>query len=99
MVHRSVWQKIPRGPWFRWNHGEPTETLDKGPNGCGEDVYFCRLVREHGLKVWTHAQLAGHYRNVDLTAMTITLGQLTQQARAAQAMPRPAPQSNKWVTQ
>jgi hypothetical protein len=98
MVHRSVWQKIPRGPWFRWNHGEPTETLDRGTNGCGEDIAFCRLVREHGLKVWTHAQPAGHYRTTDLTGMTVTLSQLTQQAQAAHAVPRISPQANRWIT-
>lgn len=70
IVHRRVWEKIPRGPWFRWQHGADTETLDKSNGGCGEDVYFCNLVRQRGLRVWTHRELlAGHYRTTNVTAM------------------------------
>jgi hypothetical protein len=67
LVHRAVWEKIPRGPWFVWERGEDTETGDRGTHGCGEDVYFCRLVQKQGFKVWTHRQLAGHYRTTDMT--------------------------------
>jgi len=74
MVNRKVWEKIPTGPWFRWNPGTDTETLDRGNGGYGEDVHFCRLVQEKGFRVWTHRELmAGHYRTVDLTGMVCTM--------------------------
>jgi hypothetical protein len=73
MVHRKVWEKIPTGPWFRWQHCD-TETLDQSPDGCGEDIYFCRLVRSHGIGVFTHRDLlAGHYRTTDITGMVCEL--------------------------
>jgi hypothetical protein len=79
MVHRRVWEKIPTGPWFRWQHGQ-VETLDQGPGGCSEDVYFARLARERGFRVWTHRELlAGHYRTVDITSMVVTLEQMGKQ--------------------
>jgi hypothetical protein len=70
MIRSAVWQKIPRGPWFRWQHDETSELLTPNANSCGEDVYFSKLCRAHGIKLWTHAEnLAGHYRTVDLTTM------------------------------
>jgi len=81
MVNRRVWDKIPRGPWFRWNHGENTETLDRGRGGNGEDTYFCNLVWQHGFKVWTPRDvMAGHYRTTDLTGMVCTLSQMRRPA-------------------
>jgi hypothetical protein len=67
MVHRKVWDTIPE-PWFRWQYGN--NPLNPADGTAGEDVSFCRLVRQHGFKVWTHATaLAGHYRTTDLTRM------------------------------
>jgi hypothetical protein len=67
IIHRKVWETIPTGPWFRWHYGAD-ETLKD--NGCGEDIWFCHLVRKHGFAVWTHRELlAGHFRSVDLTGM------------------------------
>lgn len=77
MIHRTVWEKIPTGPWFRWAH-DSNELLYPGPGTFGEDYYFCHLVREHGMHVWTHEQeLAGHYRTTDLTGLVFNLSQLT----------------------
>ena len=88
MVRNTVWQNIPRGPWFRWQHAD-NELLELDASTCGEDVYFCRLVRQHGMRVWTHEQMAGHYRSVDLTGMVCSLDQI-----------RPKPvQPSQWVTQ
>jgi hypothetical protein len=78
MVNRQVWERIPAGPWFRWQHGEDTETLGPSTGGCGEDVYFCRLARSRGLKIWTHRQLAGHYRTANVTEMVSTIAQLSR---------------------
>jgi len=76
MVRNTVWQRIKKGPWFRWQHVE-SETLAPAPGVRGEDGYFCHLVRQHGIKVWTHREmLAGHYRTTDLTGMVCTMSQL-----------------------
>jgi hypothetical protein len=81
MIRSTVWQKIPP-PWFRWVHGENTETLDRGTGGCGEDVYFCQRAREYGFRVFTHTQLlAGHWRTCDITAVTVTMANVSEQAR------------------
>lgn len=83
IVHNTVWQRIPKGPWFRWQHAD-NEALTPGPGCCGEDVYFARLCRQRGLRVWTHLQmLAGHYRTTDLTGMVGTFAQLTERAKGA----------------
>ncbi len=85
MIRSTVWQRIPKGPWFRWQHSD-SELLDPTPGTCGEDIYFCRLVRQHGFKVWTHTQtLAGHYHTADFTGLARTFAQLNAadpQARA-----------------
>ena len=92
MVHRSVWQAIPRGPWFRFMYDEGVETLRAktsdwayglGENGgCSEDFYFVRLCRKHELKCWTHTdKYAGHYRTTDLTGMVCTIEQARGAAR------------------
>lgn len=83
IVHRNVWEKVP-APWFKWCY-EDNETLGRPPgkanyqaSGCGEDIYFSRLVRQHGFKVWTHQRLyAGHYHTVDLTGMVAAMHQLS----------------------
>jgi len=67
-VRNTVWQKIPRGPWFRWVHAD-NELLSPDKGSLGEDVYFCRLARQHGLKVWTHQRTAAHYRTTDITRL------------------------------
>jgi len=77
IVNRQVWDKIPRGPWFRWYCGENKETLDRGKGAYGEDTYFCNLVKQHGFKLWTPRQaMAGHYRTTDLTGMVCALSQM-----------------------
>ena len=67
LVHCSVWQRI-QPPWFRWMHGNnPLLTPDAAT--MGEDVYFCKLCREHGFKIWVPRDMAaGHHKNRDLTA-------------------------------
>jgi hypothetical protein len=81
IVNKKVWEKIPTGPWFRWEHGNGEETLDRGAGGRGEDVYFCELVRKNGFRVWTHRTLlAGHYRTTDLTGMVCTMAQMGRRA-------------------
>jgi hypothetical protein len=69
MIHKTVWQRIPRGPYFRWISSEKDEGFS--PEGVeGEDLYFCKLVRRHGIEVWTHTKsVIGHYRTVDLSAL------------------------------
>jgi hypothetical protein len=72
IVRNRVWQTIKTGPWFRWEHAE-TETLMPAPGTCGEDIYFCRLVRRHGLKIWSFPDRhAGHYKSTDITEMIRT---------------------------
>lgn len=87
MVRNTTWQKIPKGPWFRWQHAD-NEALAPGPGVCGEDNYFCRLVRQHGLQVWSHREmLAGHYRTTDLTGMISHLAQLSSGRPSAGLLP------------
>lgn len=96
MIHRTIWEQI-KAPWFKWQHAPDSETLaPENGRTCGEDVYFCRLAREHGFKIWTHRNIAAHYRTTNLTAISCTLAQLSQQAQAAQHAP--APQASRWVT-
>jgi hypothetical protein len=71
IIHRSVWEKIPRGPWFRWVP-DLNELLAPGPGFMAEDVYFCERVHQYGIKVWAY-QFAGHYRTMDVTAVVGTL--------------------------
>jgi hypothetical protein len=71
IVHRSVWERIPKGPWFRWVPDE-NELLEPGPGLMTEDVYFCELAHKHGIKIWAY-RLAGHLRTMDVTAVGCTL--------------------------
>jgi|SRR5579872_2766221 len=82
MVRNTVWQRVPNGPWFRWQHADnaDNEVLSPDKGAVGEDVYFCRLARQHGLKIWTHAQLAAHYRTVEVTSLALTLSTLSNVA-------------------
>jgi hypothetical protein len=96
MIHKTVWQKIPRGPWFLWQRGDNELADANCDDGVSEDVYFSRLVRQHGMRVWTHNVLAGHYKTCDATAFAFREQQRAQQAHA---VPRVSPQANKWVTQ
>jgi glycosyltransferase involved in cell wall biosynthesis len=57
-IHSSVWKRI-KAPLFR--------TLSDGINYTGEDMYFCRLARENGFRIWTPKQLLGHMHTTDVT--------------------------------
>jgi hypothetical protein len=93
-IHRSVWQKISP-PWFKWEI--PSNPLLAPEKNSGEDMYFSALCRKHGLRIWTHQQLAGHYKSTDITGMVQTISELNRRAQAAQRTPAPAPSG--WVTQ
>lgn len=67
MVRSSVWSKIRKGPWFKWESGD--DELLSAEGGHGEDVHFCNLARAAGFRLWTHTQLAGHLHTVDLTTL------------------------------
>ena len=84
MISRAVWERIPQGPWFQFLYKPGNELhLTQPGEFISEDVWFCQLARRHGFKVWTHTKiLAGHYRTTDITGMTCTLSQLTEQAKA-----------------
>ena len=67
MIHKSVWQKMSKGPYFRTVI--PYDKDGKFQDGgiVGEDAFFCRAARAHGIKVWTHRNQAAHFRTADLT--------------------------------
>jgi hypothetical protein len=71
MVNRKVWEKIPRGPWFRMQLGND-ETLNPNNGGLIEDQFFCRLAQQNGFRVWTHLEIfAGHYHTSDITEIAL----------------------------
>jgi hypothetical protein len=72
MVRNTVWQKIPKGPWFRWVHQE--NEIQEGE--YGEDMYFCQLAQQNGFKLWTCDQMAGHYRTMDITKLFVQTAQI-----------------------
>jgi hypothetical protein len=74
IISSEVWRVIPRGPWFQWLTNSD-ECLSRK---LSEDYYFCELVREHGLKVWTHQRHAGHLKSSDATWL---IGQIAQKGR------------------
>jgi len=75
MIRNKVWQKIPRGPWFRWQHAD-NELLAPAPGAVDEVTYFCNLVRENGFRVWTHRSiLAAHFKTADITRTVSALHQ------------------------
>ena len=67
--------RYPRGPWFRWLVNED-EVLSRK---LGEDFYFCQLVQEHGLTVWTHERVAGHLKTVNASNWVLRLVRLENQ--------------------
>jgi hypothetical protein len=73
MVHRRVWEQIPRGPWFRWQHAD-NELLAPDVGAVDEVTSFCNLVKQHGFRVWTHRSiLAAHLKTEDLTKLVSAL--------------------------
>ena len=42
LIKREVFEKIPR-PWF---------SLGPEDRPVGEDIYFCRKAKEHGIEIW-----------------------------------------------
>jgi len=73
MIRCTVWQKIPIGPWFRWQPGN-NELLAPGEGGHDEVTGFCRLVRKHGFRVWAYLDaMAGHLKTCDLTKVIAAL--------------------------
>lgn len=72
LIRSRVWEAIP-GPWFR--HVTSNDELLSPEGGTGEDIYFCKLARKHGFRVWTHGTaLAGHVRMCDLTDLVVRAG-------------------------
>lgn len=66
-IRSTVWQTIKTGPWFQICV-KPGELLEWG---LGEDVNFCHLVRERGMKVYCHKTPAGHLHTRDLTKLVM----------------------------
>ena len=81
MVRNTVWKTISKGPWFRWVHAE-SESLEPADGSRSEECFFCDVARQHGLTVWSHERLAGHYRNCDITSMYTALSREEQQENA-----------------
>jgi hypothetical protein len=70
IISSQVWKTIPKGPWFRWVVNDDEWCSTK----TSEDLFFCELVQEHGLEVWTHKTAAGHLKTIDLTGICKTMG-------------------------
>jgi len=62
MIETSVFDRLPM-PWFN------TQFLPETPSEyMGEDVFFCRLAREHGYDVWIDHDLSheiGHVGGIE----------------------------------
>jgi len=57
LIPRTVFQQI-EGPWYKTATGE-----------VGEDLYFCRLVRQHGFEVCVDTSVpVGHSKRTVITA-------------------------------
>jgi len=41
----------------------------------GEDFGFCRLVQQHGFKVWLYGGMCPHWKTADVTVGGTLLGQ------------------------
>lgn len=65
-LHRSVWERIPLGPWFRSTHNEDELFSMKQ----SEDLFFCDLAKTAGLKLWMARVGAGHLKTVNVTTLT-----------------------------
>lgn len=58
LINMKVFDLLPR-PWFRHN--------DEAGNNVGEDIQFCRMVRDRGVSVWADIDLdLGHVDQVVL---------------------------------
>lgn len=75
IVSSEVWRRVPRGPWFRWLTNDD-EVLSRK---LGEDYFFCELVQQHGMTVWTHEHVAGHLKTTELTHWTLKLKSLERE--------------------
>jgi len=62
IIKADVWRKL-KWPLFRWQPKED-ELLTQG---ISEDVHFCNRLKEAGISLWAHRQLAAHFRTTDLT--------------------------------
>jgi len=58
LIHGSVWSRIGPPPWFLFEYDRDLDTH------VGEDVYFCRLAREHGLKIMVDHDLSKEIRHI-----------------------------------
>jgi len=67
-IRSTVWQKIPRGPWFQIAIKQGSELLEWA---SGEDCMFCQLVRSKGMKVYVHKTPADHFHSVNLTEIAM----------------------------
>lgn len=66
IIRSEIWQKI-RGPWFRWS---PKDDELLSP-GFGEDIAFCKLLAQHGHKVWSYQSPMTHFRTVDMSSLLV----------------------------
>lgn len=64
-LRSSVWQKIPKGPWFKIVSDETSEVYRPL---FSADIYFCNLARAAGMSIWLHRSAgAAHYHTVNVT--------------------------------
>jgi hypothetical protein len=64
-LRSSVWQRIPKGPWFKIVSDETSELYKPK---FTEDIYFCNLARAAGMSIWVHHSAgAAHYHTVNVT--------------------------------
>lgn len=52
LVHRSVFETLPK-PWWAYDYGQAER--DAFPS---EDMYFCYLCREHGIRLWVDTAIS-----------------------------------------
>ncbi len=81
IISSVVWRVIPKGPWFQWVVNVDDEILSRR---LSEDYAFCELVREHGLTIYTHQCVAGHFKTVNATHWALRLTRLENE-RARQS--------------
>jgi hypothetical protein len=66
-LHSSVWQKLPKGPWFKVVSDEASELYKPM---MSEDIYFCNLARAAGCSIWMHrSAVAAHWHSVNVTEL------------------------------
>lgn len=100
MIRNTIWHKIPRGPWFKWLPGND-ELLSLDP--VAEDNYFCRLVKRHGFKIWSHTgNVAQHYHTTNFTGLANAFTHFDRKEKdfneALQEVKGRAPKASKWRT-